>query len=268
MSEPRLAHVPAGAAPAPPAVVRLAAGAPTRTVWLNELGGLTFEVLDPGNHRYVKWNPAGMPISLAEEARRLHWAAAYATVPPVLDHGRDEHGEWLMTAAIEGRSAVDPHWRACPRQAATAIGIGLRILHDRLPASPCPFTVGAQARAGELLDPGAWAERRHWHAEHRDLPEAELLARLRHAPPTDTPVVCHGDACAPNTIISPDGSPAGHVDLGSLGVGDPWVDLAVASWSLEWNYGHAHRDELFAAYGIAPDPERIAYFRLLWDLLG
>jgi kanamycin kinase len=79
-------------------------------------------------------------------------------------------------------------------------------------------------------------------------------------------VVCHGDSCAPNTLLGPDGRWTGHVDLGALGVADRWADLAVATWSTEWNYGPGWTEPLLAAYGIAPDPARIAYFRLLWDL--
>ena len=59
---------------------------------------------------------------------------------------------------------------------------------------------------------------------------------------------------------------SGHVDLGSLGVGDRWADLAVVTWSAVWNYGPAWESVLLRAYGVDPDPERIAYYRLLWDL--
>ena len=79
-------------------------------------------------------------------------------------------------------------------------------------------------------------------------------------------VVCHGDACAPNTLIGDDGRWSGHVDLGSLGIADRWADLAVASWSTDWNYGPGWEDVLLRAYGVESDPRRLAYYRLLWDL--
>jgi hypothetical protein len=50
-------------------------------------------------------------------------------------------------------------------------------------------------------------------------------------------VVCHGDACVPNTLLDRTGRWIGHVDLGTLGVGDRWADLAIATLSTEWNYG-------------------------------
>lgn len=56
------------------------------------------------------------------------------------------------------------------------------------------------------------------------------------------------------------------MDLGSLGVADRWADLAVATWATQWNYGPGWERPLLDAYGIAPDPGRIRYYRLLWDL--
>ena len=79
-------------------------------------------------------------------------------------------------------------------------------------------------------------------------------------------VVCHGDACAPNTLIGAGGRWSGHVDLGSLGIADRWADLAIATWSAGWNYGPGWEGLLLDAYGVQPDPERTRYYRLLWDL--
>ncbi len=76
---------------------------------------------------------------------------------------------------------------------------------------------------------------------------------------------CHGDACAPNTRVDDRGESAGHVDLGRLGIGDRWADLAVATYSLPWNFTGEWEDELLDAYGIVRDEDRIAYYRRLWD---
>jgi kanamycin kinase len=84
-------------------------------------------------------------------------------------------------------------------------------------------------------------------------------------PAIDRLVVCHGDPCAPNTIIAPDASPGGHVDVGSLGVADRWADLAVASMNLDHNYEPGWEAEFFMAYGVAPDTERMAFYRFLWE---
>jgi kanamycin kinase len=67
-------------------------------------------------------------------------------------------------------------------------------------------------------------------------------------------------------LIDNFGNCSGHVDLGDLGVADRWADLAIATWSLDWNYGPGWQHVLLDAYGIAPDEKRISYYRLLWDL--
>jgi len=122
----------------------------------------------------------------------------------------------------------------------------------------CPFSWSSADRVAEArrrlaagIAPPDWIE-----------DPAGLLAD----PPDPEPVVCHGDPCAPNTLLGDDGRWSAHVDLASLGVGDRWADLAVASWSLEWNYGPGWDDTFHAAYGIEADPHRIRWYRALWVL--
>jgi kanamycin kinase len=91
-------------------------------------------------------------------------------------------------------------------------------------------------------------------------------ASLGEAPPVDDPVLVHGDACAPNTLISEEGQWTGNVDFGDLTVGDRWADLAIASMSLDWNFGEGHQETLFDAYGIMGDEARIRYYRKLWHV--
>ncbi|GIG40116.1 aminoglycoside 3'-phosphotransferase [Cellulomonas phragmiteti] len=257
-------EIPSGPVPVPVAVERLADGDAVDPVWVNEAGGTTFRL---GTSRYVKWTPAGVTqVDLAAEATRLTWASAFTRVPEVLDLGADEDGTWLVTAAIRARSAVVPPWVDRPVEAATAIGTGLRALHDALPVGECPFDWSVTSRvatAMEHLDAGDTPA--SWSPEHRDLTVDEARARLRDVPPVDRLVVCHADACAPNTLIGDDGRWAAHVDLGRLGVADRWADLAIAAWSTVWNYGPGYEHHVYDAYGVEPDADRIAFYRLLWD---
>ncbi|WP_449386531.1 phosphotransferase [Cellulomonas soli] len=254
----------------PAAVARFALGAPLHPVWRNELGGVTWRALGPDGQPslYVKWSPPGAPDLDAERSRST-WVAGRVRVPAVLAHGRDGEGQWLVTRAMPGRSAVDARWLGEPRTAARAIGAGLRRLHEQLPVDDCPFVWSTQERTGRAQDRLASGDGpTSWHPEHRDLSPAQVLARLADVPDVD-PVVCHGDACAPNTLLADDGTWAGIVDVGRLGVADRWADLAVATWSLGWNYRFettALEAELLDAYGIEPDAAKIAYYRLLWDV--
>ncbi|MBN9140129.1 MAG: aminoglycoside 3'-phosphotransferase [Micrococcales bacterium] len=236
-----LASVPRGPVEVPDAV-RARVREP-EAVWRNMLGGLTFRDADGG--RYLKWNPAGVDASLAVERERLTWAARFHPVPEVLEYAADETGELLVTRALPGEGAATDRWLAAPRAAVRAIGEGLRALHDDLPVDACPFEWSAQARLDELA--------------------TDARAAVGDPPPVERLVVCHGDACAPNTIIGSGGRWVGHVDLESLGTADRWADLAVASMSLDWNYGEGWEPEFFAAYGIASDADRIRYYRALWN---
>jgi len=254
---PGLAGPPADDVPIPAAVTRLAAGRPLRPVWENMLGGLTYEI--PG-HCFVKWAPPG--VDLRPEAERLAWAASFSTVPTVLQHGADSDGSWLVTEPLPGRSAVDARWQAEPQRAVDAVGRGLRALHDALPPAECPFSWDVAARRAGIQDP----DPRRWRDQHDGLTLTEALRILDDPPEPDRLVVCHGDACVPNTVIDDEGACCGHVDLGSLGVADRWADLAAATWSTVWNYGPGLERRLLDAYGVAPDPDRLRYYRILWDL--
>jgi kanamycin kinase len=251
----------------PAQVVELALGRPVKVVWRNGVGGITCEFGEGDARRFVKWSPPG-GIDLAGEVARLDWAGRYARVPVVVDVGSDERGSWMMTLPLPGENAVTPRWVANPALATRAIGAGLRVLHDTLPVASCPFSWSAAERVAD-------AERRaaagqidvpEWQEAHRPLGVRRALALLQDIPDVDALVVCHGDTCAPNTIIDDTGHWSGHVDFGSMGVADRWADLAIATLSTGWNYGPGWEQAVLDAYGVDPDPERTRYYRLLWDL--
>lgn len=230
-------------APLPAALValveRLTANSSIVPLWRNELGGITVRVDPPGarSSLVLKYSPPGREIDLADERARLDWAGSFHHVPRVLDAGQLELGDdalaqWMLMTALPGESAVTDRWRRDARTAVRAIGEGLRQLHEALPVEGCPF-VGPRLASDS-------------------------------APAVDRLVVAHGDACAPNTLLDEHGRFLAHVDLGALGVADRWSDLAIASMSLEWNFGAGWEDEFFAAYGIEPDPDRMRAWRDRW----
>lgn len=238
-----------------------------RAVWLNQLGGLTFEIGTGGERCFVKWAPAGAGLDLLGEAARMDWVRPFSRVPDVLAAGEDRDGSWLVTAPLRGESAVSDRWKGEPAVAAAAIGAGLRHLHDHAPVRSCPFSWSADDRIASARQRAAdgVTHRGDWHHSHQHLTLQDALATIEEPPPVDELVVCHGDSCVPNTMIDA-GAWSGHVDLGALGVADRWADLAIATWSTEWNYGPGLEQVVLDAYGIDADPDRTAYYRLLWDL--
>lgn len=221
----------------PAVVLELAGAEEPELIWHNELGGLTFRMDD----RYVKWNPLTTGIDLALERERLDWLAGRHPAPKVLAYDTDANAQWLVTQALPGGYAVGDEWRARRSEAIAAIAHGLQVMH-RVPVDDFP----------SQWTKASWVNRTPEHLGPR--------------PPIDGPVLVHGDACAPNTLIDGDGQWLGNVDFGDLAVGDRWADLAIASLSLDWNFGEGHQDEFFAAYGAGPDLDRIEYYRALWEL--
>ncbi len=177
--------IPADEVAIPERVRMLARGASVTPVWENGEGGLTFRT---GDGRFIKWGPRSAETTIADEVARLSWARPYIRVPEIIEHGVIENGEgaveeWLVTVAIDAQSAVSPRWLAEPQTAVRAVGEGLRALHDALPVASCPFDWSVSSR---LLN-----------AERRGIRIPDVL---RDPPPIDHLVVCHGDACAPNTL--------------------------------------------------------------------
>ena len=219
-------------------------------VWRNGVGGLTFSVASGGAGSpvdfYAKWNPEASGESLADEAERLRWIAGRHPAPEAVALTADRGEEVLITRALAGESAVSARWRRDPNAALRALGVGLRRLHG-VPLDDCPFD---------------------WGVDHRmraDRIPAAARGAIGESPPIDRLVLCQGDPCAPNTLLAADGSFLAHVDLARLGAADRWADLAVMSMLLEWNFRDYDESVFWDAYGIAPDPPRIEYYRALWN---
>lgn len=240
----------------PPGLAPVVGGRPTRAVWGNELGGLTWAIGDPAE-AYLKTARPHPEIDLPGEAARSDWAGHWLPTPRTLDRGRLEMADgpvdWLLTAALPGTTAIDV------RSTATIVELGraLRHLHDTLPVADCPWTWSVAERLRMLqIDLG------------RPVPSAAQV--LAGSPPLDL-VVCHGDACNPNFLID-QGRCSGYVDLGMLGVADRHADLAPAVLSLGWNFGDLvpEADQRLALFerGYAMDIDRakLTFYTDLWEL--
>ncbi len=245
---------------------RFAAWRPS-VVWSLNPDSPTYLLERADERRFVKLGPAGRAIP--DEAQKVRWAAAWLPVPEVVEYGSDGETDWLMTLPLPGFSAVDHPWATeRPRDLVVALAEGLRAFHEAVKVADCPFESGgdvalAQARArvaAGLVDPA------RFHREHAGLsPQAALERLLATVPEPGHEVVCHGDYCAPNAFLT-DGRVTGYLDLGRVGVADPWWDLAVGSWSCTWNFGPGHEKLFLSVYGVGVDEQRLAWYRLLYDV--
>ncbi len=243
----------------------------TRDVaWILNPQGAVWRLTEPGRETlYVKVLAHGLYPTLRDERLRIEWACDRLPVAPVVDHGSDERVEWLVLSALPGRDATHPDLIADPATTVSILARALRAFHE-VPADDCPFdfTLNAALEHGRrrVEGDGVPASKGDFHEEHLHLsPRAALEVLERTRPDREDVVLCHGDYCFPNILIE-DRRAVGYLDLGEMGLADRWWDLAVATWSCDWNVGPGYQDLFLESYGIERDEERIAYYRLLYDL--
>ncbi|GAA4906991.1 aminoglycoside 3'-phosphotransferase [Tessaracoccus lubricantis] len=217
--------VPPPGTPVPFAITKWAAVNKRRVdalVWQGRHGSITARlVADDVKPLYAKWSPH----DLEPEAERLSWLSSRFPSPRMADYEELDDGWLIVTVGLPGRSAVE--WPERPELAAHGLAEALAQLHS-LDATDT------------LFDEPAWV------GDQRDVHDLSIV---------------HGAATVPNVLVSDDGGFVGMVGVGQLGVADRWADLAVASRSLEHHFGPGAADEFWAAYGEAPDPERIRRYR-------
>ena len=222
----------------------------------------------PGEVFYLKAAFLGAYPSLAAERNRCVWLREHGVpVPEVVDHDADGVVEWLLTAALPGVDATAPQHVAHPAATVPLLADGLRRFHEIDPAD-CPFDyrmpaalehVARRSAAGDISLDG-------FHDVHHDLTPTSALQCLRKlVVAEDRLVVCHGDYTPPNVLLDAD-RVVGYLDLGEVGFADRWRDLAVATWSVTWNYGPGYEDLFLDSYGVAWDRRRRDLYRLLYDL--
>jgi kanamycin kinase len=256
----------------PPALLaELAPGWQPTLAWQIVPEVTTWRLTHPdGSVRFAKVTTGERFPSLADESARLRWASAHLPVPRVVTLERRGSTTVMVTAALGGRDGTDPRWRRDLPGLVEAFGHGLRRFHEAVEAGRCPYRFDldeALAHVRRRVAAGS-VEARCFHEEHHHFTAEAALARLEEtAPQTEDRVVCHGDYCPPNVLLT-DGRVTGYVDLGELGVADRWWDIAVGGWSTGWNFGSEFEPRFYAAYGIEPDSERIAFYRLLYDLVS
>lgn len=203
-------------------------------------------------------------VDLVGEGERLSWLREQGIpAAEVLDC----RPGLLVTAEVPGRSAAEP-WPAESRpHIIDALADVTRALHA-LPVEACPFDRRLEVTVPEALE--ADVDLDDLDSTRRGWTRAELVAELLATrSPDEDVVVCHGDLCLPNVLIDPSTyQVTGMIDAGRLGKADRWLDLALATRSmidhhLNPQYGAWAAHRFLQRYGIAPDPAKREFYRLL-----
>ncbi len=224
---------------------------------------LVFE--SDGRRRFVKVAPAADFDGLRDEAERMRWLSAHVDVPAVVAFHLEATVEYLVTDGLSGVMACDQGWVDDLERLISTVAAAMRRLHET-PSISYPVDRSPQALlelAGRRIEAGL-VDPDDFEGEFRGRTPEQLLRRLHHRIPARfVPTVVHGDFSLPNVIV---GERAGFVDLARSGVGDRHIDLAVAARSIGYNWGADSVPRFFEAYGQYPDPERLAWYRMLDEL--
>jgi kanamycin kinase len=221
-----------------------------------------------GTARYLKAAFVGAYPSLAAEIARAVWLRECGvSVPEVIDHGAADGVEWMLTAALPGVAATAPEHLARPEVTVPLLADGLRRFHA-IDLTACPFDYRMAVALDHVARRVAAEEvsADDFHDVHRGLDPSAAIARLDELNIDESElVVCHGDFTPPNVLLDA-GRVAGYLDLGEVGVSDRWRDLAIATWSVTWNFGPGYEDLFLESYGVEWDVHRRDLYRLLYDL--
>ena len=216
------------------------------------------------------WNTVDVQI--------LQWLAGKAPSPEVAAHEVRNGQDWLLMTRLRGKELCKPDVMNNPVLLLDCMAEALHTLWS-IPVADCPFerTVAdnlSHAEAAILagyFDPSD-CEPDTFGPGGFENPEALLHWLKNHMPPQDR-VVTHGDFCLPNLFT--DGKKfTGFIDVGNVGAGDRWMDLALGWRSLKHNsdghygkiYPQINPDDLFRAAGIPKDEEKLRYYILLDEL--
>ena len=202
---------------------------------------------------------------LVAEKRALVWLAGRIRVPAIVWSGEIEGWTVLVTERLHGTHVFD--LPANDREACLCeIVHAIAHLH-RLPANECPLDQSVERKI-------AWARARveegtvdetDFDDRHHGLSAETLFEKMLSArPETESAVVTHGDACLPNFLRLSNGDMA-LLDLGRMGVSDPYQDFALFLRSTAYNFDNLDaRQLLMREYPrSALDEERLSFFRTL-----
>jgi aminoglycoside 3'-phosphotransferase-1 len=225
---------------------------------VGESGGSVYHLEKDGAPAlYLKHGDGEIAAAVVDEMVRLAWLAERLVVPSLCGFVGLPGEAWLLSTAIPGRTAfqwlqdVPDDRPAVVRLLATH----LRALHD-LPVDLCPFDSSLAHRmalARARLDAGT-VDAEDFGDAHRGWTPQQVWDEMTAALPLrEDRVVTHGDYSLDNILID-DGRVTGCIDVGRLGVGDRYQDLAIL-WACLGEFDSALQAQLFQDYGIA-EPDR------------
>lgn len=218
---------------------------------------------------YLKQGEGEVADEIADEFARLRWSQSRLPVPRLVAFAQEQSRVWLLSQAMEGTPAFQ--WLSLQperqHQAVASIGRFLRKLHQ-LPSSSCPFNSCVELRlqaARHNLDEGR-VDESDFHPDRAGWTARQVWDELQALLPVETEcAVTHGDFSLDNIFLDPAGEVLGVLDLGRLGLADPFQDLAILLDCLQ-GFDPRLGETLFQTYGLSRDERRLRLHLLLDEL--
>jgi len=215
----------------------------------------------------------------ASSIAALAWLGKRLPVPRILHHEVMEGNSCLLMSRIPGKMSCDEEFLEQPDALVTELAKGLKLLWSIDPTG-CPYRFTLDEMLEEAafrvenglvdldnVEPDTFGE-----GGFQD-PEA-LVHWLQENRPPSVPVLAHGDYCLPNVFLE-NGKLSGFIDVGDMGLGEKWRDIALCWRSLKHNFDGSYGgkiylgfdpDILFEKLGIQPDWQQLRYHLLLDEL--
>ncbi|MEG8038533.1 aminoglycoside 3'-phosphotransferase [Sphingomonas sp. LR60] len=257
--------------PLPPSWRERLAGATWEREPEGESGGVIHRILAAnGDRLFLKYGDGAVAEAVADEAIRLRWLQGRVVTVRLVATAFEPDATWLLTSAASGKTG-DAWIDESPdslTQVIRGFATFLRTLHA-LPVDECPFDASASVRlaaARKLVAAGKVDEADFGH-DHLGMSAAAVLAEAeRLACHAAGRVVTHGDFSLGNVLLDADGVVTGCIDVGRLGVADPYQDIAIL-WENLGEFGDAAQHTLLASLGLdALDEDRLLFHRTLDEL--
>lgn len=217
--------------------------------------------------------------SMAEQVQMMQWLEGKIPIPHVLAYEVLNGKSFLLMSRIDGKMSCDIYYLEHPHVLLKALASGLKMLWE-VDVRECPRIRNLDAELKEArmrvendlvdmdnVEPTTFGKGGFKNPKH-------LLEWLETNQPTFEPVLSHGDYCLPNIFLE-NAQIKGFIDLGNVGVGDKWRDIALCYRSLKHNfdgtygrkvYNDFNPDMLFEELGIEPDWDKLNYYILLDEL--
>jgi aminoglycoside phosphotransferase len=222
-----------------------------------------YEHLDTGDVVFLKiqrpsWSP---PLSLERDA--MAWLHTKTTVPEVVVYHLEDDVEYLVTKALPGISTENEECHGDKQHLVKLLADSLHLIHA-IPTAGCPVdkTPAALIVWGrERIEAGIITQKMVEEEGLAGSPDEALDDLESRMPDLEGPVTTHGDFCLPNIMIH-DNQVSGFIDLGYVGIGDPYRDFIAGKYSVRRNLGAEWVQPFFDAYGIeTPDEQKLVWYR-------